>query len=212
MKNKKIIDKDFVLVGITGGIGSGKTTAANYIAQLGYPVIYTDSLAKFVMNNDEYVKSQLKNYFGSEIYNSNGEIVAEKLSSIVFDINSNNDENLTRLNQIVHPPTIDLMMEEIEKLLEKGEKLIFVESALIYEAGLEDGFDYIIVIDADEEKRIERTATRLKLSSEEIRKRNSKQISTEYKRNMADFVIENNGDIEQMHKSIDFVLSLIKMA
>jgi len=205
-------DKEIVLVGITGGIGSGKTTAAKYIEQLGYPVIYTDYLAKVVMNTNENVKLALINEFGNEIYNDNGEINAAKLSEIVFDINSEDNVKLTRLNQIVHPPTIELMMEEIEKLLEKGEKLIFVESALIYEAGLEDGFDYIVVIDADEKKRIERTAKRLKLSDEKIRKRDCQQFSTEYKRNMADFVIENNGDIDQLYKSIDFILNLIRMA
>lgn len=212
MIKEKNLDRDIVLVGITGGIGSGKTTAAQYIEKLGYPVIYTDNLAKIVMNTDENVKSKLINEFGGEIYNDNGEINSIKLSKIVFDINSDDNVKLTRLNQIVHPPTIDLLMEEVEKLLDKGEKLIFVESALIYEAGLEDGFDYIIVIDADEDKRIERTANRLKLSSDEIRKRNRQQISTEYKKKLADFVIENNGNIEQLYNSIDFVLDIIKMA
>lgn len=204
--------KDFKIVGITGGIGSGKSTAAKYIESLGYPVVYTDYLAKQVMNDNIEVKSQLVNLFGEEIYDDSGNLNSAKLSELVFDKNANDNVKLTQLNKIVHPPTIDLMMKEIEILLEQGNNLIFVESALIYEAGLEDGFDYIIVIDADEDKRIERTSKRLKLSSEEIRRRNSQQISTVTKRNMADFTIENNGNIEQMYNSIDFVLSIIKMA
>ncbi len=205
-------EKDFLIIGITGGIGSGKTSAAKYIESLGYPVIYTDMLAKKVMNSDENVINEIKRAFGNDVYLDSGELNSAKLSNIVFDINAQNNEKLTKLNRIVHPPTIDLMMKEIEVFLEEGSELVFVESALIYEAGLEDGFDYVIVIDADEEVRIERTSERLKLSSEEIRRRNSQQISTTMKKNMADFVIENNGDVEQLYKNIDFVLSIIKMA
>lgn len=205
-------NKEFKIIGITGGIGSGKTTAAKYIESLGYPVIYTDVLAKLVMTKNYEVKAELIKSFGDEIYLGSGELNSVRLSDIVFDADLQNNEKLTRLNKIVHPPTIELMMSEIENLLTQGETLIFVESALIYEAGLDDGFDYIIVIDADEEKRIERTSLRLKLSSEKIRKRNCQQISTITKKNMADFVIENNGNIEQLYKSIDLVLTIIKMA
>lgn len=212
MQNFRSESEDYKIIGITGGIGSGKTTAAKYIESKGYPVIYTDNLAKVVTKNDAALKAKLINAFGSDIYDTDGNLDSNKLSKIVFDTYEQDNAKLTLLNQIVHPPTIELMMEQIEELIELGNQLIFVESALIFEAGLDDGFDYIIAIDADEDKRIERTSARLKLSSEEIRKRNSQQISTDIKKKLADFVIENNGNIDQMYNSIDLILTIIKMA
>lgn len=208
----EIDKKDIKLVAITGSIGAGKTTAAKYIESLGFPVVYTDELAKFVMNNNVEVIDQLKNVFGESIYDEKNVLDSKLLSKLIFDNCDKGDDKLARLNAIVHPPTIDMMIKEIEKLIENDHKLIFVESALIYEASLQDGFDYVIVIDAPENIRLERSANRLKLSVDEIRKRNCKQISTETKKEFADFVIENTGNIEQLHKSVDLILSIIKMA
>jgi dephospho-CoA kinase len=200
------------VVAITGGIGSGKTTVANHLAELGFPVINTDLLAKKLMNSDEKLKILLSNEFGPEIYLENGELNSKFLSKIVFGNDSLSKKNLDKLNRIVHPAVIDLMMEEIEKFANEGNELIFVESALIYEAGLDEGFDYIIVVDANESKRIKWTSEKLKLPESEIRIRNSEQISTDMKKNLADFVIENNGTISEMLASADFILDLVKLA
>jgi dephospho-CoA kinase len=200
------------VVAITGGIGSGKTTVANHFAELGFPVINTDLLAKKLMNSDEKLKILLSNEFGPEIYLENGELNSKFLSKIVFGNDSLSKKNLDKLNRIVHPAVIDLMMEEIEKFANEGNELIFVESALIYEAGLDEGFDYIIVVDANESKRIKWTSEKLKLPESEIRIRNSEQISTDMKKNLADFVIENNGTISEMLASADFILDLVKLA
>jgi dephospho-CoA kinase len=131
---------------------------------------------------------------------------------LVFSDIDKSSDNLAKLNQIVHPCVIEEMMERIEDFALQGEKIIFVESALIYEAELEDGFDYIIVVDAPEEMRIKWAKEKMKLSEEQIRNRISGQISTEVKKNLADFVIQNNGTIPEMLASAEFVLDLIKLA
>jgi dephospho-CoA kinase len=206
------MNEDFKVIAITGGIGSGKSTVAKFFADKGFPVINTDFLAKDLMNFNSEVKEKLISHFGEQIYNSENLINNKVLSELVFSDIDKSSDNLAKLNQIVHPCVIEEMMERIEDFALQGEKIIFVESALIYEAELEDGFDYIIVVDAPEEMRIKWAKEKMKLSEEQIRNRISGQISTEVKKNLADFVIQNNGTIPEMLASAEFVLDLIKLA
>jgi dephospho-CoA kinase len=208
----KNFEKNIKIVAITGSIGSGKSTVAKFIEEMGYPVIKTDDLAKIIMLNDEEVKRKLIKEFGENIYNDNGTLNSKQLSLIVFDKIDSNHTKLEKLNQIIHPIVIEQMIMEIDKFVQMGEALIFVESALIYETGLDEGFDYIIDVDCREELRIKRTAERLKLSEEEIRNRDSVQISAQVKKNLADFVIENNNNLEKLRFSTEFVIEMIKMA
>lgn len=197
---------------ITGGIGAGKSEVAKLYADLGFPVINTDILAKKLISSSKKIQEELKREFGNEIFDNSSILNSQLLSSIVFTNDEEGFHNLEKLNKIVHPVVISEMIKEIEKLIKAGNQLIFVESALVYEAALDDGFDFIIVIDAEEKFRIKRTAERLKLSEEEVRIRNREQISTDVKKNLADFVIENNGTIEEMLTNAAFILELIKMA
>lgn len=201
---------DFKVIAITGGIGSGKSTVAEHYVKLGYPVINTDSLAGKIMRNDSQIKKKLIEVFGEDLYFENGELNNKQFSDLVFG--EKNNSNLEKLNKIVHPAVIDEMIEQIEELVESGNTLIFVESALIYESALDEGFDYVIVVDANEEKRVKWASERLKLSGEEIRNRMKEQLSSEHKKNMADFVIENNGTIEELLKNAEFLLDIIKLA
>lgn len=197
---------------ITGGIGAGKSEVAKLYADLGFPVINTDILAKNLISSSKKIQDDLIKEFGNKIFEDGNKLNSQLLSSIVFKDDDTGLGNLEKLNKIVHPIVISEMIKEIEKLITAGHQLIFVESALVYEAALDDGFDFIIVIDADEKLRIKRTAERLKLSEDEVRIRNREQISTDMKKNLADFVIENNGTIEEMLTNAAFILDLIKMA
>lgn len=194
------------VIGITGVIGSGKTTLASLIEKEGFKVFYTDNLAKEIIDTDETIRAKLVSEFGKEVFKSDGQLNSNYLAEFVF--NSVSDENLEKLNNIIHPPVIQKMIDITNKCEKDGEKIIFFESALIFEAGLEEGFDFIITVVSDIEKTIERLEH--KMNRVDILKRLAKQIPQEEKAKNSDFVIENNGSIEDLQKSIKFILNIIK--
>ncbi len=194
-----------LVLGITGSIGSGKSTVANILVEKGYKVIDTDNLAKKVIAENPAITKAIANEFGVEVI-IDGKLNTTFIASIVF---GEDKDKLERLNRITHPPVIDAMIDEIENLKTAGETIIFVESALIYSAGIDEGFDYVIAVTADESKRFKRVAESRYLSFNEIRRRNDSQISTEQLVSLADFTIENNGTIDELRQSVNFLLGLI---
>ncbi len=207
MRENEIINSK--VIAITGGIGSGKTTVSAIIRDSGYIVLDTDAMAKDLMGSNDELKESLQREFGEEIYEK-GSLNREFLASIVFGSEKDSEEKLDKLNQIVHPFVIEEMYNRCEELAEEGEDLIFIESALIYEAGLEDGFDYVVVVDASEELCLERVMKRSSMSSEQIKNRIDSQFSVEHKKSQADFVIDNSGSLEKLRSSVEFVLSVLE--
>ncbi len=199
------------VIAITGGIGCGKSEVAKIIKNKGYPVIFSDDNAKKIMHEDQNIKKKIIEYFGSETYNTDGTLNNKYLAQKVFGDTKQNKENLQKLNSIVHPAVIQKMIDEVEKLEQQGEKLIFLESALTYEAGLQDGFDYIIVVDCDEKIAIERVSKTRGITPEEVKSRMEQQIPNQRKKELADFVIENNKDLLNLKKSVEMLLEIIKI-
>lgn len=191
-------------IAVTGGFGSGKSTACRLLEEKGYPVISADALGKDLLQNNPEVRRLVIKEFGQDSYKGN-EPDKNYLSGIVFD-----DENeLKKLNAIIHPRTIKLIENEMEKALQESD-MVFVESALIFEAKREENFDNILLITADEELRIKRLQERQNISRTEIERRIKNQLTEEEKRKRSDFVIENNGDIADLDKKIDFILMVIR--
>lgn len=201
--------KPSIVIGITGGIGSGKTTVTRIIESYGYKVIYTDVLARDIANTEPRVKEKIIEIFGSEAYTADKLFNAKYISEIVFSFDDNG-QHLDLLNSIIHPIVIDKMSSLVEMYEEQGEKLIFVESALIYEYNLEKGFDYILVVNADEETRISRAMKRSQENRNIIKQKNNLQMASDEKVQRADFVIENNGDENQLIESVNFFLNIFK--
>ncbi|MBX3043463.1 MAG: dephospho-CoA kinase [Candidatus Kapabacteria bacterium] len=199
------------VIAITGGIGSGKSEVAKILIAKGYKVISTDILAKDIMITDEKVRERIINTFGSDTYTSDNKTNVKFLSEIVFSGDKHQSANIEKLNSIVHPPVIDRIVQEIENAVSAGFDTVFVESALIYEAGLDDGFDYIICVAADEIIRIERTIERSGLTRHQIESRMSEQISQEQKIGLADFTIENNKSLAELENAVNFLLPIIQM-
>jgi len=183
-------------IGLTGGIGSGKTTVAQIFEVLGIPVYYADQAAKDLMNQDPVLKEKIKAVFGAEVYN-NGQLDRPYLSRLVFG----NAEKLALLNSIVHPATL----LDAEQWM-KNQKAAYAikEAALIFEAGLEKYFNYIIGVTAPQSIRLERVITRDKTSSENILQRMKQQLDEDDKISRCDFVIINDG----VHALLPQVLSI----
>lgn len=202
--------KKILLIGITGNFGSGKTTVCKILEDLGYPVIYSDALAKELMQKNDKLKEKLVATFGKETYLPDGSLNTKFLADKVFADNEEAERNLALLNSIVHPFVLDETEKIINNLILEGKDLIFFESALIYEAEIQDLFDYVILVYSDKEKVIERIVQRGKFTKEEVEKRLKKQIDAEEKRKVADFTIFNNGSIEELRKNVEFVVEMIK--
>lgn len=198
------------VVAITGGIGTGKSKVAELISNYGLKVIKTDDLAKDVMTNNQKVVDNIIDVFGRECYSNDYELNTAFLAMQVFGDENHPVDNLHKLNQIVHPIVIQKMMDMVEEYENAGEKLIFVESALVYEVNLEEGFDYIVVVSAKEDIVIDRLLSSRKTDTEKIKSVMSKQISNEEKIAVADFVIDNNGSIENLTESVDFIVSVLR--
>ncbi len=196
------------VIGITGSIGSGKTSVAKYIESIGHTVIYTDKLAKEIMSSDGIIRSRIIKLFGDEAYisdNPNTSFIASK----VFGDSEENIANMDKLNAIVHPAVIDQMLELTEKYEAEEVPFVFIESALIFELDLEEGFDYIITVNSPAEQCIERVMKRDSIDKKAAEKRLLSQMSPEQKRGLADFVIDNKGTIEDLKKATDLILMFL---
>jgi dephospho-CoA kinase len=171
-------------IGLTGGIGSGKSTVAKVFEVLGVPVYYADEAAKRLMNEDETLKEKIQKHFGKETY-MNGKLNRGYLSSIVF----NNSVKLELLNSIVHPATISdakLWMQQ------QTAPYVIKEAALIFESGSQQGLDKVIGVYAPIPLRIQRVIERDNISKEEIKLRMDKQLDEEMKMRLCDYVIKND--------------------
>jgi len=174
-------------IGITGGIASGKTVVAKIIESMGYKVFYSDAAAKQIMRNSEKMKSELVAIFGSEVY-LDGELNKPFLRSLVF----NDKVNREKINSVVHPLVRSAFVDFCDA--HHSEKLIFNESALLFETKSSAHFNSNILITAPIEVRINRIMKRDGVSQDIAEARIESQWSDEKKLNMADHVIFNNGD------------------
>lgn len=192
------------LIGITGGIGSGKSIVAQTIEGAGHPVIKSDLVAKELMNSDSKLKDKIIAAFGNNSY-VDGKLNKEYLGNEIFS----SIEKIELMNSIVHPPTTK-KVKDLAKELFKKHNYVFVESALIYEAGIEENFDFIILVKSNEKVRLERIKERDKAKVADIKRRMEFQLPDDEKSELADFVIENNSTIPDLEKRTKFVLSIIK--
>ena len=172
-------------VGITGGIGSGKTTVARIFEVLGIPVYYADDAARRIMNEDETLKQQVIKHFGDLSY-QNGKLNREYLASIVFQ----DKKKLSILNALVHPATIrnsNMWMKQ------QTTPYAIREAALIFESGVQGQLDYVIGVSAPMELRIERAMLRENLTRAQVLERMDRQINETIKMRLCDFVVVNDG-------------------
>ena len=173
-------------IGITGGIGVGKTYVSNIIEKMGYPVFYADQTAKDLVKSDYKLIESIKKEFGHDIF-LNEKIDSKKLSNIVFG-----DSNaLNKLNSIIHPFVFEKFVEWCKN--QKNQKIVFKEAAILFESKSNLDLDKVICVSADKKIRIDRIKLRDGRSENEINQIISKQMDQLEKEKLSDFIIKNNG-------------------
>ncbi len=173
------------LIGLTGGIGAGKTTVADVFKTLGIPVFNADEAAKELMQNSLVIKAQLINTFGKQVYAANGILDKTYLAGIVFK----DKYQLELLNAIVHPVTIQAAKDWASKQIAP---YVIKEAALIFESAAADGLTAVIGVSAPLNLRIQRVMQRDACSKIEVEQRMRHQISDSIKLKLCDWVIQNN--------------------
>ena len=189
-------------IGITGSIACGKSTVSNYLKEKGYTIIDADKLGHIALTSDE-VKEKLKKNFGLTILENN-EISREKLGKLVFG----NDENLKILNSIVHPYIRKIILQLQEN--HRDERFVFLDIALLFEAGFEDLVEKIIVVHVDEKIQVARLMSRNALSKEQAMFRIESQMSSKDKSILGNYVIDNGGTKEETYKQIDLIIEALE--
>ena len=189
-------------IGITGSIACGKSTVSNYLKEKGYTIIDADKLGHIALTSDE-VKEKLKKNFGLTILENN-EISREKLGKLVFG----NDENLKILNSIVHPYIRKIILQLQEN--HRDERFVFLDIALLFEAGFEDLVEKIIVVHVDEKIQLARLMSRNALSKEQAMFRIESQMSSKDKSILGNYVIDNGGTKEETYKQIDLIIEALE--
>jgi dephospho-CoA kinase len=172
------------MIGLTGGIGSGKSVVAKIFSTLGIPVFNADEAAKQIMQTSPEIKAKLIEQFGSSIYGASG-LQKEKLAAIVF----NDPFQLQLLNAIVHPVTIQAAKDWAAN---QTSPYVIKEAALIFESAAADGLFKVIGVTAPLSLRIQRVMQRDGVSKEQVEARMQHQISDTIKMRLCDFVIDNN--------------------
>ena len=197
-----------VVIGLTGGIGTGKSTVSQILKEKDFPVIDLDIISHEVIKFPKVMEKIIEN-FGKEVleYNNTGNwiISREKLGRVIFG----NREKRLILNSIMHPEILRIMREKILEC-KKENKIIFVEIQLLFEVQWEKEFDYILLVSAEKETQIKRILARDKRSKEEALSIINSQMPLDEKKKRSDYVIQNDGNIQDLERKIDGFLKKIE--
>ena len=174
-----------LVIGITGGIGSGKSTVCQVFKILGVPVFEADAIAKKLINSNSVIKTGLVDLFGEDIYKSNKQLDRKKLAAIIF----NDSNQLAKVNELVHP----VVREEFKNWLQLQDSVYVIhEAAILFESGFYKMMDFTLLVSAPEDQRIERVIQRDGSSKNQVKERMEKQWSDAKKRKLASVEIKNN--------------------
>jgi dephospho-CoA kinase len=194
-------------VGLTGGVASGKTVISQIWKEEGAYLIDADQIARELVQPDTDIWKELVRIFGKEILKRNGSIHRRKLGSRVFS----DPEKRNLLNQILHPRIIGEMNRRAREIGQKDpEAIVVIDAALLVETGYYREMDQVIVVTATEAQQIERLRSRTGLKEKEARKILSSQIATEERVRIADFVIRNEGSLEETRRRAEEVFQELK--
>jgi len=187
------------VIGLTGGIGSGKSTVSRFLAELGVVILDADKVGHEAFKPESEVWQEVVAAFGRQILTPSGDIDRKKLGEIVFS----NDEALARLNQIMHPRMYDMVKAQLEEYQRQEVDVVVLEAPLLIEAGWTSLVDEVWVTVASESTVLRRLKEQVGLSRQEALARIRSQLSSEERVKQADVVINNDGDLDELRAKVD---------
>ncbi len=203
-------DQSFLRIGVTGGIGSGKSTVCKLFAKLGRSVLSADDIARRLTQTNTDVKLSIRKTFGEQVFSQDGNLNRKELAGIVFQ----NQTLKKKLDKIIHPHVfaeVDLLIRRLPPA--ERSPYVLIEAALIFESEMDERLDYVIVVQADEETRIKRVIERDNVNREDVLARIRSQMDVNAKVELADFLIQNDGDEQSLFERVKFfdkILALMK--
>ncbi len=202
MKVKKG-SRDKVIVGITGGIGAGKTYVCRMLTRKGFKIFYADIIAKKMYGTNKILLNSLVKEFGKGILNYQGKINLAKFREVLFK----SKKNYEKVNKIVHPIVINYINTQAKKSIYD---VVLIESAILFESGFDKDMDYVIMLYADKKTRVQRIMQRDGATKTEVENIMKYQIDEKKKIEMSDFVLVNNKSEEELTEQVDFLARLLK--
>ena len=196
--------KGKILIGITGGIGSGKSEVCRQLHVRGFKVIFADLYAKELYKKDKKLAKSVVEAFGKDILNFQGVISLSKLRQKVFA----SKRSFQKINSLVHPVVIKNLLNEIKKA---KEKIIIIESALVFDTTFHKYLDYVVMVYSNKKNRMRRITMRDGIPKKEIENIMSYQLDEKLKIEKSDFVIVNNKTIDGLNTEVDFFSKILKL-
>jgi len=196
-----------ISAGLTGGIGSGKSTAAALFASLGAVTINSDEIGRDMMKPGTVVYDRIVSGFGNDVVDSNGQLDRAKLAEIVF----HDLDKLKHLNAIVHAPVLREIDRRIQfERAKNPQAVVVVESAVLFEAGQERRFDKMIVAWCTPEQQVERFVSRSRMAEADVRARMAAQMPGDEKKRRADFVIDTSSSLADTERQVKEVFAKLQ--
>lgn len=205
MKPADSSSETFVIVGLTGGIACGKTTVARMLEDLGVPVIDADDLARAVVEPGKPALDAIRDAFGDEVIAADGSLDRDALGDRIFE----DEAAREKLESITHPRIAQRMQQRASELRDAGHDWVVYDAALIVENELHHALDALIVVTATPETQIQRLMDRDDISEKDAQKRVDSQMPVDQKAEVADYVIDNDGSIEQTRQQVEQVYEII---
>lgn len=194
------------IIGLTGGIGSGKSTVARTLNEHGYPIVDADRIAREIVEPGQPALQELAEEFGADILDADGALDRGLLASRAFE----NKETNARLNEITHPRINQRTQELFDEARQNGAEAVIYDMPLLIDKGLHKDMDATIVVHADEHLRVERLTTKRGLDSDDVRRRINAQIDDETRKQHADILIDNNGSEEELQPQVAHAVDKIQ--
>lgn len=195
------------IIGLTGGIGSGKTSVADLLRSHGLPVIDADQLARDVVEPGQPALAELADAFGADILHADGTLNRGELAARAFA----SEDATQRLNDITHPRIMALRDELIDDARDDGEPAVIYDMPLLVENGQHEDMDLVVVVHVDVEKRIERLVNGRGLDEADVRRRIAAQATDEERLAVADVIIDNNGLREKLEPQVQALVDQISL-